>query len=80
MIYLKSTFVGFVALAISAVVFPILGLLIYNLRMAHHYANSVVGWDVFPVVKSPIMWLYAVLVFAGGFYWEFHRLTKFVSR
>ena len=78
MTYLKSALVGLAVVVIAAVLFPVLGIIFYNILMMRHSANTAVGWDVIPAVTArwPRMLFIAVLIFVAGFYWELRRLTK----
>jgi hypothetical protein len=75
MIYFKSAIAGIVALVVSTVLFPVLGILLYTL-VTRPPAGTAIGWDPVSAAKSPTVWLVASAVFGAGFYWEFHRLTK----
>jgi hypothetical protein len=76
MLYLKCVIAGIAALVIAAVVLPvIMGILLYT--FIRPPAGTTIGFDPVSIAKSsPTVWLIALFVFAAGFYWEFHRLTK----
>jgi hypothetical protein len=78
MIYLKCIIVGIAALVIAAMLFPVVGILLYTL-IARPPADVAIGFDPVSAVKSPTVWLIALIVFAVGFYWELHRLRKQTS-
>lgn len=77
MLYLKCVIAGIVALVIAAVVLPVMAILLYTLIVRPPAGTAVIGFDPVSIAKSsPTVWLIALIVFAAGLYWEFHRLEK----
>jgi len=74
MLYIKSVFAGMAAVVISVVLFPLVGIPAYKLIVRP--GAEVVGWDPVAAAKSPTVWLAVLIIFAGGFTWEFRRLRK----
>jgi len=70
--FLKSTLVGLASLIAGG----ILLLLIMGASLtARTSPGTTVGIDVVSVARSsPLIWLFAALVFSLGFHWEYRRL------
>jgi hypothetical protein len=76
MLYLKCVIAGIAALVIASVVLPVMGILLLTL-IVRPPTGTQIGFDPVSIAKSsPTVWLIALIVFASGFYWEFHRLMK----
>jgi hypothetical protein len=77
MIYFKSILAGFLAVlaaAILLIVVVVVGISIWS-RSQPSDAGSV-GWDPISLAR-PLTWLVTILViFFGGFFWEFYRLRS----
>jgi hypothetical protein len=67
MIYLRSIFVGAVAVAIATI------LLVAGVALPVILIGGYWGWDFAPSVRGSV---FALCIFAAGFYWEFRRLSK----
>jgi hypothetical protein len=70
MTYLKSTIAGILALFVVAVLVPTI--LFFTLRVFNGRGPQTIYWNL----KSPLVWLLAIIVFSAGFFWEFRRLSK----
>ena len=70
--YLKSLVAGTVAVAIAAVLSPIV-MAIYFLVVYRTGASGAIGWDPTSSARQPLIWATNVLIFVGGFVWEFRR-------
>jgi hypothetical protein len=67
MIYVKSIFAGLAAVIVTSIVI-VLWLSVTT--------QEQVGIDVISVAKSPVAWIYVLVLFGLGFGWEFRRLAK----
>lgn len=78
MIYLKSALVGIVAAITVTVAYPVFMLALLTVRTAISFLGTGGGGGGGAVsvgVGWPNLGL-ALVVFAGGFYWEFRRASK----
>ena len=74
MVYLKSLIAGIAVLLITMVV-AIFASGLYMYFASRSTEDGAIGWD--PIsLKKPLIWIFAILIFAGGFLWEFRRATK----
>ena len=70
MIFVKSAVVG--VLAVFGAFFLILLAITAYLSIAYKVHTGLVAWD--PVsLTSPLIWVVAIAIFLGGFFWEFRR-------
>jgi len=73
MILRKCIFAGLLALVIAAYVLPIT-VSVYLSWTSHLGDNEAIGFDPVAAIRSPSVWIIAVLVFGLGFYLEYRRL------
>lgn len=76
MIYLKSFVVGLLALLLTAVALAVgLTVLSFLHKSPPHGSDNAVTWDFIEVLdlRSWHSWVPALIIFALGFYWEYHR-------
>ena len=72
MIYLKSTLVALFSLIAGGILLLLVMLASLTPWMRD---GATVGIDIVSVARSsPLIWIFAVLVFLLGFHWEFRRL------
>jgi hypothetical protein len=72
MVYLKSLVAGTVAVAIAAVLSPIvMGIYFYSVYRPG--AREAIGWDPTLFTQQPRIWAISMLIFVAGFVWEFRR-------
>jgi len=70
MIYVKSALVGLLVV-FGAFVLVLFGVAAY-LSIVHKVETGAIAWD--PVsLTTPSTWLVALVIFLGGFFWEFRR-------
>ena len=72
MVYLKSLVAGTVGVLIAAALSPIV-MGIYFFLVYRSGTSETIGWDPTSLVKQPLIWTMAALVFMAGFAWEFRR-------
>jgi hypothetical protein len=72
MVFLKGLIAGTVAVALAAVLSPIV-MGIYFYVVYRPGANEAVGWDPTSFVKQPMIWTVTAVIFVAGFVWEFRR-------
>jgi hypothetical protein len=72
MIYVKSILAGLAALVVSVILcVAVFALSVY--ASSRGAGSGGIGAVTFTI--GPIVFILAVLIFAAGFWWEFHRLT-----
>jgi hypothetical protein len=70
MIYVKSALVGL--LVVFGAFVPMLFAVAAYLSTVHKVQTETIAWD--PVsLTTPSTWLLALIIFLGGFLWEFRR-------
>jgi hypothetical protein len=74
MIYIKSLTAGIAAVLVAGIL-SILALGLYMYFASKSIGDGAIGWD--PVsLNRPVPWVFAALIFAAGFIWEFRRAVK----
>jgi hypothetical protein len=70
MLFTKSILAGLLAVVLALVVFGITAGLVLHFVVR--------GKTQFYVINlgSPFLWILWIAAFAGGFYWEYHRLVN----
>jgi hypothetical protein len=71
MIYIKSTLAGIGALGIT--VLMSVGFLVIKYRPT---VSGTSGWDPISLLKSQVVWIVLLSIFAVGFYWEYRRASQ----
>lgn len=71
MIYIKSTLAGIGALGVAALMSVVFLVIKYRPTV-----SGTPGWDPISLVKSQVVWIVFLLVFAIGFYWEYRRASQ----
>jgi hypothetical protein len=75
MILRKSIFAGLLAVVIAAIVLPMSECVYLNWTVHPGKDEEVsIGFDPMAAVRSPSVWIIAVLVFSLGFYLKYRRL------
>lgn len=79
MIYVKCVRAGLLALILVPILFVgllLVGMIIFTMIHPAPGEGSI-GWDPISLYRSnPFVWCIPVLIFLGGFMWEFRRLTN----
>lgn len=73
MIYIRSLIAGTMAMIMAAALSPII-MGVYFIVIYRQGKGQAIGWDPAFCAREPVIWAVALLVFIGGFVWEFrHR-------
>ena len=74
MVFVKSILVGLFSLIAGGIL--LLLIIVFSLT-ARTSPGTTVGIDIVSVARhSPLIWIFAVLVFSLGFHWEYPRLKS----
>jgi hypothetical protein len=75
-IYVRSILAGIAAVVTSAVVLSFVALLVPTIR----YGPMAETWNVFnplsALVRWPLAWFLATIIFGAGFYWEWQNVSS----
>jgi hypothetical protein len=75
MVYVKSILAGLAALAVSAVVLPVVALMAPTVRYRRGGYQGI-GFDPSSLIHWPFAWVVGAVIFGAAFYWEFQRASR----
>jgi F0F1-type ATP synthase membrane subunit c/vacuolar-type H+-ATPase subunit K len=72
-IYLKCIIAGGIAVIASAIAVSAVAVVGIVWMSRRPEEGTSYGWDPVAFARTPLAWTIFLLVFAAGFYWQFHR-------
>jgi hypothetical protein len=75
MVYLKSVFAGITAVIVSAVVLPIVAMMVPTIRYRRGESYGI-GFDPSLLAHWPVAWVIGAVIFGAAFYWEFQKASR----
>ncbi len=75
-VYFKSILAGLIGV-LTACALSSLGVMVFSLVALRGESDAAIGWDPISWLRSSTLpWVILLGSFAGGFFWQFRRLSR----